>query len=72
MSQASNFDFFALGTSKQTAKISKTGFEKIGHDALSKPQWVGFSSEKTDCDKIESLIIFFPISLLGLFSPEPP
>ena len=28
----------------------KTSFAKIGHTTLSKPQWVGFSSKKTDCD----------------------
>ena len=44
-----------LGTNEQTAKISKTGFAKIGHIAVSKPQWVGFSSKKTGCDKFESL-----------------
>ena len=38
-----------LGTSEQTSKISKTGFAKIGHTAISKPQWVGFSSKKTCC-----------------------
>ena len=43
-----------VGTCEQTAKISKTGFAKIGHTAVSKPQWVGFSSKKTDCDKFES------------------
>ena len=61
-----------LGTSEQTAKVSKTGFTKIGHTAVSKPQWIGFSNKKTGCDKFESLIYFFFISLLGLFSPEPP
>ena len=35
-----------LGTSEQTAKISKTGFAKIGHTVVSKPHWVGFSSKK--------------------------
>ena len=43
-----------LGTSEQAAKISKTGFAKIGHTAVSKPQWVGFSNKKTGCDKFES------------------
>ena len=61
-----------LGTSEQTTKISKTGFAKIGHTTVSKPQWVGFSSKKTRCDKFESWKNFFSISLLGLFSPEPP
>ena len=28
-----------LGTSEQTAKISKTGFTKFEHTAVSKPQW---------------------------------
>ena len=40
--------------SEETAKISKTGFSKIEHTAVSKPQWVGFSSTKSDCDKFES------------------
>ena len=53
MAQASNFDFFALGTSKQTAKISKTGFAKIGHDAVSEPQWVAFSSKKLIVTKLK-------------------
>ena len=58
--------------SEQTAKISKTGFSKIGHTAISKPQWVGFSSTKTDYDKFESWKKIFSISLFGLFSTEPP
>ena len=61
-----------LGTSKQIAKISKTVFVKIGHTAVSKPQWVGFLSKKTGCDKFESWKKNFFISLLGVFSPEPP
>ena len=48
------WDKFILGNSKKTAKTSKYGFRKIGHTAVSKPQWVGFSSAKTDCDKFES------------------
>ena len=55
-----------LGTSEQTAKISKTGFAKIGHTAVSKPQWVGFSSKEVGCVKFESLKKFFLIFLLGL------
>ena len=61
-----------LGTSKQIAKVSETGFAKIGHTAVSHPQSVGFSSKKTDCDKLESERNVFSITLLGLFSPEPP
>ena len=61
-----------LGTSEQTAKISKTGFAKIGHTVVSKPQWVGFSSKKTGSEKFESWEKFFFIFLLQLFSPEPP
>ena len=61
-----------VGTCEQTAKISKTGFAKIGHTAVSKPQWVGFSRKKTDCDKFESWEKKFFISLIELFSPEPP
>ena len=52
-------------------KKSKTSLTKIGHFAVSKSQWVGFSSTETDCDKFESREIFFSISLFGLFSPEP-
>ena len=48
-----------LGTSEQTAKISKAGFTEIGHTAVSKPQWVGFSNKKTGCDKFESWKNFF-------------
>ena len=58
------WDKVILGNSVQTAKISKTGFAKIGHTAVSKPQWVGFSSTKTDCDKSESWEKKFSISLL--------
>ena len=54
-------------TSEQTAKILKTGFAKIGHTSVSKSQWVGFSSTKTDCDKFESWKKFFSTSLFGLF-----
>ena len=61
-----------LGTSEQTAKISKTSFAKIGHTAVSKPQWVGFSNKKADCDKFESRQKKFSTSLLGLFPIEPP
>ena len=35
-------DKFMPGTSEQTAKISKTGFTKVGHTAVSKPKWFGF------------------------------
>ena len=81
LSLVSNFDFldinspvawdkFIFGTSEQTAKISKTGFAKIGQTAISKPQWVGFSSTKTDYDKFESWGKKFSISLLDFFSPE--
>ena len=43
------------------------------HTAASKPQWVDFSSAKTDCDKFESWKkIFFQYPCLGFFSPEPP
>ena len=61
-----------LGTSEQAAKISKICFTKIGHIAVSKPYWVGFSSKKIGCDKFESWEKNFFVSLLGLFSPEPP
>ena len=61
-----------LGTSKKITKISKTGFAKIGHTAVSHPQSVGFSSKKTDCEKFESEKNVFSISLPELFSPEPP
>ena len=63
---------FMLGTSEQTAKISETGFAQFGHTTVSKPQWAGFSSKKTGCDKFESWENFTFISLLGLFSPERP
>ena len=55
-----------LGTSEQTAKISKTGFAKIGHTAVSKPQWVGFSSEQ-----IWKLGKKNWYPCLGFFWPEP-
>ena len=61
-----------LGTSEQTAKISKTGFAKIGHTAVSKPHGLGFQVKKTGCDKFESWKKIFFMSLLWLFSPEPP
>ena len=50
-----------LGTSEQTAEISITGFTKIGHTAVYKSQWIGFSSIKIGCDEFESWIIFFHI-----------
>ena len=56
---------------QQTAKISKFSFAKIGHTAVSKPQWIGFSSKRTGFDKFEGWKKIFFISLLGLFSPEP-
>ena len=66
------WDKFILGTSEQTAQISKTGFAKIEHTAVSKSHCIRFSSTKTDYDKFESWKILFSISLPGLFSPEPP
>ena len=58
-----------LGTSEQTAKISKTDFSKIGHTTVSKPQWVGFSSKKTGCDKFENRkISFFHILAWAFFT----
>ena len=51
-SVVSNFDFlginspvwgkFILGANGKTAKISKTGFAKIGHTTVSTPQQVEF------------------------------
>ena len=60
------------GTSEQTAKISKTGFAKIGHTAVSKPQWFGFSSKKTGCDKFESWEKKFSHPCLGFFHQNHP
>ena len=57
-----------LGTSEQTAKISKTGFTKFGHTAVSKPQWVWFSSKKTGCDKFESWGKKFHILAWAIFT----
>ena len=59
-----------LGTSEQTAKVSKTGFAKIWYTAVSKPQWVGFSSKKTGCDKFESWkkTFFFHILAWAFFT----
>ena len=48
------WDKLILGAREQTAKISKTGLAKIGAIAVSKTQWVKFSSTKTDCEKFES------------------
>ena len=62
------WDKFILGTREQTAKISKTGFANVPSFfqmfanvsiAVSKPQWVGVSSTKIDCDKFESWKNFF-------------
>ena len=60
-----------LGTSEQTVKISKADFTKTGHTAISKFQWVGFSTKKAGCDKSEKWRKKI-ISFLGLFSSEPP
>ena len=72
------WDKFILGTSEQTTKIFKTGFTKIGHTAVFKPQsffchnhfHFFISSKKIDCAKFEKQGTF-SISLVGL-SPEPP
>ena len=61
------YEKFILGTSEQTAKIFKTSFTKIWHTAVSNPQWVGFSSTKTDCNKFESWEKFFSVPWLVLF-----
>ena len=61
-----------VGTSEQTTKISETGFTKIGHTAVSKPQWVGFSSKNTGCGKFESWKKSFFISYLGFFHQNHP
>ena len=42
------WDKFILNTSKQTAKISKTGFAKIGHCSFQAPMGC-VSSKKTGC-----------------------
>ena len=60
------------GTSEQTAKISKTDFTKIGHTAVSKPQWVGLSSKKTGCDKSESWGEKISYPCLGFFHQNHP
>ena len=60
-------DKFILGTSKQTAKVFKTTFAKIGYAAVSKPQWVKFSIKKIDYGKFESWKMFFPYPSLGFF-----
>ena len=61
-----------LGTSEQAATISKTGFAKIGHTAVSKPQWVGFSNKKTGCDKFESWKKKNSYPCLGFFHQNHP
>ena len=48
-----------LGTSEQTAKISKTGFTEIGRTAVSKPNGLGFQVKKTGFDKFESYRKFY-------------
>ena len=48
-------------------KKSKTSLTKIGHFAVSKSQWVGFSSTETDCDKFESREKFFSYPCLDFF-----
>ena len=59
------------GTTEQTAKKPKTALTRTGHTIVSKPQWVGFSRKKTGCDNLKVGKKIF-ISLLRLFSPEPP
>ena len=61
-----------LGTSEQTANISKTGFAKFGHTAVSKPQWVRLSSKKTGCDKLKVGKTFFSYPCLGFFHRNHP
>ena len=62
-----------IGTSEQILKISKTGFAKIGHTAVSKPQWVGFSSKKTGCDnKVGKKNFFFHILAWAFFTRTTP
>ena len=46
---------FILSTSEQTAKISKTGFAKLGTLQFGNPNGLGFQVKKTDCDKFQSL-----------------
>ena len=60
-----------LGNSEQTAKISKTGFAKLGTTQFPSPNRLGLQLKKTGCDKFESWKKIFFVSLLGLFSPEP-
>ena len=61
-----------LGTSERNAKIPKIGFAKIGQTAVSKPQWVGFSSKKAGCDKFESWEKKFSYPCLGFFHQNHP
>lgn len=58
--------------SKQTAKISKTVFAKNGYTAISKHQWIGVSSTKTDFDKFESWKNFLPNPGLDVFHQNHP
>ena len=60
-----------LGTSEQTANISKTGFAKLGTAQFPNLNRLGLRPKKTGCDKFESWKKIFFVSLLALFSPEP-
>ena len=61
-----------LGTSERNAKIPKIGFAKIRQTAVSKPQWVGFSSKKAGCDKFESWEKNFHILAWAFFTRTTP
>ena len=59
-----------LGTSDKTSKISKTGFTKIGHIAVSKPQCIGLPSKKVVTNfKVGN---FFSYPCLGFFNQNHP
>ena len=43
-----------LGTSEQTAKISKAGFAKLGTTQFPSPNRLGLQLKKAGCDKFQS------------------
>ena len=62
-----------LGISEQNAKMYKTGFAKIGHTAVSKPQLVGFQVKKLVVSNLkvgEKILFSYPC--LGFFHQNHP
>ena len=66
------YDTFILSISEQTAKISKTGFTKIGHTQFPSPNGLGFQVQKLIVTNLKVGKKIFPYPYLGIFHQNHP